>query len=720
MKRIIISAFLILGCIWNSSASDGADTLSTGRRNNQNVLLNASSDSQPRVISLGIPQWGYPIMEDGLPTSMYSDFFPGFWSWRSGSSVESMQLSRLDESALMLGSAGYYPMSRSKLTSEKFEGTADYSVNHHGRNLLEINFTTPLGRGWGINVNAFQDLNRGSNHLDATYLQEHIQSYKAAVSKRFNTGKAFLTYQFTDKMVISDPYGPFIFNGDGSVSQYGDFVLGRDQYLPATSTFEYVDIVSGEKKKRRYVEDSGLIFHILTLGGEKKFSNGTTLEVSSRIRLADCDITESLLGSIEEAGSSGPYRYEDGTPYEGPVQTRFMLYYSDSCNDWFTTATLKGRTHRSEWLAGTNLWFNWTANHVMTFSYAHEAKKDPEHLTYNGDMFYAFNSGAQFVEGMQSRIAAFAQNRWTLSNRFNIGAGLRLEYSGLRGNGMNSPIHVDDFNGAATLTALYNINDNWRIEVNAIATQQHAEIWQYGESEFPADLPKRNYLLRGGPNYRNGWIDIQSLLMYYRQDNNYYTALWSHELTSPAGGYPAGYVENIYMGSLYSMKVLAWTTDMILTPFKGFSLHGHLTLRDASYSDYKFQPTFSDGYSELYDFSDKHIVGSPSVEIEFEPSYEIERWRIWTSLRYYSRQYVNITNSLYFNPRWETFSGVDFNMNKNVKLSLNIVNFLNQTGASAGIQDASLSSDPSLFKNYLTAGTFIRPFTLEFATQIRF
>ena len=108
------------------------------------------------------------------------------------------------------------------------------------------------------------------------------------------------------------------------------------------------------------------------------------------------------------------------------------------------------------------------------------------------------------------------------------------------------------------------------------------------------------------------------------------------------------------------------------------------------------------------------------MEIELEPSYEINKWRIWTSLRYYSKQFVNITNSLHFNARWETFAGVDYAMNKNIKFSMNVVNFLNQTGASAGIQAASLSSDSTLFTDYLTAGTFIRPFTIEFSTHIRF
>ena len=105
--------------------------------------------------------------------------------------------------------------------------------------------------------------------------------------------------------------------------------------------------------------------------------------------------------------------------------------------------------------------------------------------------------------------------------------------------------------------------------------------------------------------------------------------------------------------------------------------------------------------------------------MELEPSYSPGKWRFWVSARFYSRQYVNITNSLYFNPRWETFAGIDFTLNKKVQLGVNVVNFLNQTGASSGIQAASLATDPTPFKNYLTSGTYLRPFTLEFSTTLR-
>lgn len=168
------------------------------------------------------------------------------------------------------------------------------------------------------------------------------------------------------------------------------------------------------------------------------------------------------------------------------------------------------------------------------------------------------------------------------------------------------------------------------------------------------------------------------------------------------------------------MEVLGWTTDMVLTPFKGFSFHGLFTFRSPKYRNYSFTPTFSDGYSENYDFSGKTIKSAGNVEIELEPSYSWSKWRVWLSARYYSKQYINITNTLFLNGRWETFGGVNYDWNKHVSFSVNVVNFLNQTGARAGMQEASLATDVTPFRNYLTSGSYIRPFTVEFSTKLQF
>lgn len=64
--------------------------------------------------------------------------------------------------------------------------------------------------------------------------------------------------------------------------------------------------------------------------------------------------------------------------------------------------------------------------------------------------------------------------------------------------------------------------------------------------------------------------------------------------------------------------------------------------------------------------------------------------------------------------------GVDYNMNKNVGFSVNVVNILNQKGCSGSIGSADLIEDVSAYKNYVMAGSYIRPFTVEFAAHINF
>lgn len=91
-----------------------------------------------------------------------------------------------------------------------------------------------------------------------------------------------------------------------------------------------------------------------------------------------------------------------------------------------------------QWGAGVNAWFNWTDNHLMTTNYAHEAKKNPAHLLYKGQMYYVPNTGAQYIDGFQSRTAVFGQQQLRFFNKLNLRLGMRLEYSAIRGKGSHN------------------------------------------------------------------------------------------------------------------------------------------------------------------------------------------------------------------------------------------------------------------------------------------
>lgn len=103
-----------------------------------------------------------------------------------------------------------------------------------------------------------------------------------------------------------------------------------------------------------------------------------------------------------------------------------------------------------------------------------------------------------------------------------------------------------------------------------------------------------------------------------------------------------------------------------------------------------------------------------------DPSYSFGKWKFWLTARYISRQYVNKTNSLFFKGRWETFGGIGFTINKHFKLSLDLINILNQKGASGDIGPADLITDTSEYQNYVMSGSFIRPFTMELGINVKF
>ena len=100
--------------------------------------------------------------------------------------------------------------------------------------------------------------------------------------------------------------------------------------------------------------------------------------------------------------------------------------------------------------------------------------------------------------------------------------------------------------------------------------------------------------------------------------------------------------------------------------------------------------------------------------------------RLWTSFRYFSKQYANVGNSLFFNSHWETFGGIDYTVNKNLTLSGTVINFLNQKGASGSISGtelitkADLLDNPDKFKNIVMNGSYLRPLTFELKAVIRF
>ena len=108
--------------------------------------------------------------------------------------------------------------------------------------------------------------------------------------------------------------------------------------------------------------------------------------------------------------------------------------------------------------------------------------------------------------------------------------------------------------------------------------------------------------------------------------------------------------------------------------------------------------------------------------IEIDPSYQWKDLRVWASARYFSKQYANLTNSLTFKGRWETFAGASYFLGKNLEFNATVVNLLNQRGAQGTISGADLYTKEEAEKmdGAILSGTYIRPFTVEFGMKYKF
>lgn len=724
--------------------TDSTTTRSEG--SNRNMLLNAASASQPRQISLGLPIPGNAyIYEDGLPVSYYNYQLYPYKSWHSGVSHESTSTMSPSEMVMKYGVISYSVDSRSRLAGDKFEGRVNYTLNQFGRQAIDANIATPIADGWGMSVGTYQNFDPGSNHLSMSYLKERMQLYKGSLSKSFaeGRGKAGLVYQYARFMNITENYGPFIFVGDGSVKEYDGFKLGYDQYLPANNTITFLNLMSGQMQTMDINKANTDQIHNVNFTLDYRWDNGTRLSVNSKFKHGHSYRANSSVMGMTDAAAGGGFTYEDGTEFVGRAQTRRMLRFDAFEHSWMTNAQLTGtsRNQRHRWTAEVDYWLNHGGTETEAYMFGHEVKADPKLLLYNGQQGYSYNSYAEYYNGHEHKLFGFITDEWTVSDRLWLKAGLRLEFLNVNGDAANDVTEANRrragfnlkepgviinhfnknyFNNAYILSGRFSLLDGFGLQAEYMGTTLHSQIFNYGTYNTPSQKGITSSYLRGGIYWKNSWIDLTSQFTWIRQNNEQLRASFDHVLTRDAGGMKAGQNETVYPVVYYDQAAIGWTTDAVISPAKGLSIHALLTLRNPQYKNFDVSPTFSDGVTENHSFTNNTLTGISKMEVEIEPSYRFDKWRIWLSARYYSKQYINKTNSLYFNGRWETFGGVDYTLNRNVRFSASVVNILNQKGASGSIGSADLVTDPTPYKNYVMAGTFIRPFTVELTTSINF
>ena len=748
ISQIIFTVILLAGMpTWATAQQEvSKDSIpSTREEKNRNVMLNAKNDREPRQISIGLPaQFAADIFEDGLPVAeLYWPVMPST-TWRNSLSLSSNKLMSLGESALLFGKMENIVSSENRHGGDKFLGLGRYSFNHFGKQQVDFNVSGPIAKGWGYTLGSYQSFDPGSNKLDVMSLQDRMEIYKAGINKRWNNnkGEVSLLYQYSANTTFADASGPFYFNGeDGSVEPFEDFNLGRDQYLPHYRAFHYLSLEDNKEYDVNIEKANRDHAHQLTLNFKYTWDNGTTLTVGSKLKDAQQRTATYNIAGIFEVTEADGYTYEDGTPYAGYVQNRHARRPYGIERSWMTSAQLTGKAGKRQqhsWRIGLNEWFSYQSMSYPTGLLPHEVKKNPRILLNNGQQMTAFNSGADYYLGHENRLAAYFSDDWTVNDRLWLSAGFRLDWQKLHGKGAFStdvdgnvfdpsnirrpgftvatgklyPFKGNWLNPSFTFNGRYRIVGGLGVLGEAVFVQQRPNMQDYAGCDLPNESPVISDILKGGIYFNNDWLELTSQVFHIQQTNYKSRTQFTN---------PNDQSETVTIAVLYDVATGGWTTAAVITPFKGFTFHGLLTLQNPLYKNFNFQPVFKDGPGEKYNFTDKNVTAISKMIIELDPSYQIEKWRFWLSFRYQSKQYINKTNTLYFKGRWETFGGIDYTLNDHLSFSLNLVNILNQKGASGNIGAADLATDVSKYQHHhLMAGNYIRPFTLELGASIKF
>ena len=766
MKAVVL--LLALACVngyaQENNSSKGEDGSTSKEEGNRNVMLNAASANGPREIQIGLPSADVNVLENGIPVTYATNPHSVNSLWRADASLSHVGLLKISETAITTGNIGYAVNSFTQLGEKGFHGTLNYKTNHFGMQEVSLNLNGSLAKDWFYSGSIYQDFDPGTFKIKSTPFHDRTQIYKFALTKKYNDNRGELTaiYHYSNSHPVynyATQSAPFVYVGDGSVREFGDFALGTTSYLPVDNEMVYRDMRTGELKKTNLYDASQNRGSEFTLMNNYTWDNGLNWKTVMKYDHSLGSLVYQTPMSLDqnEAGINYLYEAVDGSmqPYTGEyVQSRMSCLNRGFIDSFMFTTELSRKVNNSTWRLGLNEWYYDVDYTSSTTMYDQSVPMDgsypvrlynADYATYSGrtyagsGCYYDFNKNAsEYYKGHENKLALYFTHDWDITDKLNLYYGARLEYQALRGEnaavtnangeyvgrfanyylGATAPdgtkiaptsMSYDWLNYALTAAVTYKLTKEFGFTGDFTYITQHPKI----ENFAPATLPNTDKISvplgRAGIYYNNEWLSLTSLFSYISKTNNNSTLNLQHKTA-------AGQTEIMAAPLNYDIKTLGWTTDVVARPFKGFDLHFLFTKYDTSV-------TFSDGYVGSINATGNIVAEIPEVIVEIDPSYMITKdLKIWTSFRYFSKTYANINDAYYFNGRWETFGGLNWQVNKKLALGCTVVNFLNQTGAKGSIAGAELieKEDAGQYAGHVMAGSYIRPFTVEFSASLKF
>ena len=726
-------AFTALSMTLNAQDKSKNDSVKVAKEqgDDRNVMLNAASaNAGPRNVNIGLPAsvGGTTILENDLPVVYF--FWPEmpFKSWRMDATTNGVKLLDLGQTAINIGDVGFSVGTYNNLGTDKFRGNMALNSNHFGLLNGSANVSGAIKNGLKYSIGAFINYDPGTYDVSknniSKYHSDQTQLYKMALTKdyKFDGGAGSISafYKYADSRSMSmGQYAPYQYHLDGSVSELDNFKIGKDNYITGQK-FTVRDASTGEIRERDALKDYGTRSHTLDFIGKNNFDNGLNMKYIVRMHSAESGLYLPIMTGISKEN----YVDANGNSQTGYLQNVLQLASRNTPIKSLTSLFEVGKkSGKHDWKVGMNQWL-YDIDKFTTEGAIYKQTVEVNPKRVDGSEIYGI---AEYHNGTENKTAVFVTDKWDVSNVVTLNAGARFEYQNLRGDFIDNKtrnnsipylsnekteIKKDWFNKAFMLSGVYKMTKSFGLLGEATYNEQAGHLENYSAGNEP-NLKKSKIPGAGfGIFYNHSLFSLVSKATYIQRDEYRSTV----NFTSASGAVARPTVS-------YDIQTLGWTTDVVATPFKNFNLHAMLTIQSPKYKNYAGSINFeSTGESADYSFNDNTVTGVSKMLIEIDPSYQWNKVRIWASTRYFSKEYANLTNSLSFKGRWETFAGANYNVNKNLELSATAINLLNQRGARGTISGADLFTEEQAknMEGAILSGTYIRPFTIEFGAKYRF
>lgn len=712
----------------------------------RNVMLNAADATKPREIQIGLPSEDVNVYENGLPAVYSSAVHKLQYHWRSDASLGEVGLMSPSESAIRTGNIAYSVNSFNNLGQKEFKGKLNYHANHYGLQQFDMNVSGGIGDKWLYFGNVYQVFDPGTFDVKFDEFADRTQIYRAGLTRLFDNNKGKITLQY--KYAYSRNQGnelnaaPFIYNGDGSITEIEGFTPGLSSYGPTNGEISYMDIMDGKMKQANLRDLADNRSHEVTLLTDYTFDNDLKWTLNMKYMNApEANYVDFGGSTISELDGSEGYLL-NGEPYAGLVEGRRTWLHFGKVQNFLVTSELEKQIGNHGLRLGINEWFYDLDYHSSSFQWTGTVNEYPQILsTPNGqgghDKFFGFNElSPEYTVGYENKLALYLTDNWQITPKLKFYYGGRLEYYRMSADQIShsryscfyiggtapdgtviAPARVtkDKLNYAATAQLTYNLTKQFGFTADGTVATRFPRINEYAGTGPTEEQYNRVTipLVRGGLFYKNNWIDLTSMVTYIAKTNN----IDQQNLTKP------GTTEGKTVLLIYDIQTLGWTTSAEIDPFKGFHLHALFTYQKPVYKNYNASVTFSDGTQMGVNANGMIVKEIPQILVELDPSYNItDDLRLWLSFRYFGKTYANLQEALYFNGRWETFGGINWKVNKNLDLGVSVVNFLNQRGAKGTISGSELITKDEAYKyaGCYMSGSYLRPFTVEFNARIKF